>query len=264
MSGLLLHDIASYDRGQRPRVSQVFGLGLGFGVRDVVPGSAAERADIREGDEIIAIGTRMVDDFALDQIRSEASPARVEAFEQTIGRSLQTGTAAFIVRRKGAIVKGTLLRDVGCGGTAVFASDDVLDAWSDGKRVAVTLGIVELARTDDELAFVIAHEMAHNILGHARQLRGRSDFLARLGIGSGAFQKSEREADGLAIALMEDAGYEPAAAATFLARLKTRQRGVRSLTHPALDSRINAIRQSVAAKATVVVPDGKSALPLAQ
>lgn len=246
MTGLTLHDIASYDARQRPAIRQVLALGPGFGVRDVVPASPAARSGIRDGDEIVAVGATQVEVFKLGLIGSRATPARVEAFEQVLDRTLRSGPVPYRIHRAGTIVEGTLSGEPGCGGQAVYVPDDLADAWSDGVRVAVTRGIVALAGDEDELAFVIAHEMAHNVLGHARQLAGHSALLAQIGIGSGAYQQSEREADALAATLMAAAGYAPRAAVRLLARLKEKRGGSRALTHPDFDQRIAVLTRITA------------------
>ena len=37
------------------------------------------------------------------------------------------------------------------------------NAYADGEKVFITLAAIKLARTEDELAFLIGHELAHNI-----------------------------------------------------------------------------------------------------
>ena len=37
------------------------------------------------------------------------------------------------------------------------------NAFADGKKIFITIAAIKLARTDDELAFLIGHELAHNI-----------------------------------------------------------------------------------------------------
>ena len=43
---------------------------------------------------------------------------------------------------------------------------DVVNAWTDGKTVWVTRGMMRFLKSDDELASVMAHEMAHALRGH--------------------------------------------------------------------------------------------------
>ena len=45
------------------------------------------------------------------------------------------------------------------------------NAYADGEKVFITLAAIKLARTKDELAFLIGHELAHNIF-HYKYTRG--------------------------------------------------------------------------------------------
>src|SRR5262249_30034286 len=65
-------------------------------------------------------------------------------------------------------------------GGGMRVSVDLLDservnaaAGADG-RILVTRGLLALARSEAELAFVLAHEVGHVVAGHARQRAGRS------------------------------------------------------------------------------------------
>ena len=72
------------------------------------------------------------------------------------------------------------------------------------RLMTISGGIVRYTRNDDELAFVIAHELAHIVLGYTQSI---------------SYHNLELAADTLAIALMADAGYNPQGAITLLQRL---------------------------------------------
>src|SRR5947199_1782755 len=55
VTGLLLHDVSNYDPKDRAAVSRAFRLQSGFGVIEIVPGSAAARAGLRVDDEIVSV-----------------------------------------------------------------------------------------------------------------------------------------------------------------------------------------------------------------
>lgn len=50
---------------------------------------------------------------------------------------------------------------------------DSVNAWTDGYSVWMTRGMLRFVRNDDELAIVLAHEMAHAYRGHMRYLRAK-------------------------------------------------------------------------------------------
>ena len=84
-------------------------------------------------------------------------------------------------------------------------------AAADGKRVTIGRKLVEDLPEDELLAAALAHELAHNALGHRVRLdaSGRS---------WGKVKATEREADRLMPWLLANAGYDPAAAIRFFER----------------------------------------------
>lgn len=68
----------------------------------------------------------------------------------------------------------TLCRDImalKCASKVVLKPDEKgLNAHADGKNVVVYPAMIDFAKNDNQLAFVIAHEFAHNILNHQKSL----------------------------------------------------------------------------------------------
>ena len=81
-------------------------------------------------------------------------------------------------------------------------------AQADGLRVVIGRKLVEALPADDLLAAALAHELAHNLLGHRARL-------AREGRTWGRIKTTEREADRLSVWLLFNAGYDPHAAVRF-------------------------------------------------
>ena len=137
-----------------------------------------------------------------------------------------------------------------------------------GGFVAVTTGLLRAVRSEDELAAVLAHEVAHVQLGHTMQpveaarrqeqltevaLAGTSDVVhAFFGkvvsagtdfvLDRGFGKKNELSADAFAARILGEAGYDPAALPAFLGRLDGRsaQGGFLS-RHPPAAERISAL-----------------------
>ena len=146
-----------------------------------------------------------------------------------------------------------------------------------GGFIFVARSLVELCHNDrDEMAFVVAHEMAHVIRRHAinrllRQTALSAAALAAPGRGSLApwirkvglewleraySQKHEFEADALGALLMRAAGFDPAGALRLLQRLGGLDQTADHLglgpylsTHPAVEDRILHLRHRLAIKA---------------
>jgi predicted Zn-dependent protease len=84
-------------------------------------------------------------------------------------------------------------------------------AAAEGKRVVIGSKLVADLPEDDLLAAALAHELAHNWLGH----RARLDLTGR---SWGQVKTTEREADRLSVWILANAGYPPEAALRFFER----------------------------------------------
>jgi len=124
---------------------------------------------------------------------------------------------------------------------------DLINGITDGRRIGVTRGALRFFESDDELGWVVAHEIAHNILSHVQNAKLHAillAFLAARGEESSATAATpprrslESQADYVGAYLMARAGYDLSAITRVwerLERLESRQPGQRSglaLTHP--------------------------------
>lgn len=126
-----------------------------------------------------------------------------------------------------------------CGPVQMVVSPD-LNAFADGEAVAITAGLVEFAGQNDhgsELALVLGHEHAHNILRHLDKrsenagagivvglilsgLSGVNVTEAARQVGAEAYSQSfETEADVLGAYMAARAGFDVAGAANLWRRL---------------------------------------------
>jgi predicted Zn-dependent protease len=145
-----------------------------------------------------------------------------------------------------------------------------------GGKIAVFTGIIEaLKLTDDELAMVIGHEMAHALREHARAraakvtltnvgtlaiglvIGGNVGELARQGGGLLALKfnrDDERDADLVGLELAARAGYDPAAAITLWQKMAATARGAPQpwlSTHPSDEERIKRLKVAMKQVATL-------------
>lgn len=88
-----------------------------------------------------------------------------------------------------------------CGRLVVIQSKET-NAWAGKKFLVVTKTIINKTKSDDELAFIIGHEMGHYL--QPKTLSGKA---------------AEFDADTRGMSIMKRAGYNPMAAITFLNRL---------------------------------------------
>ncbi|MBI3458292.1 MAG: M48 family metalloprotease [Candidatus Rokubacteria bacterium] len=161
---------------------------------------------------------------------------------------------------------------------AVIADDDVNAFSLPGGYVFVNDGLVKKTANDDELAGVIAHEVAHIAARHAvkryesnlgLQIVQLASLAARRGAATGGFsvaaraaqlayaRQDELEADRLAVKYLQAAGFEPKAILAFLEKLHGLHSGkaqylprgvVRpqyAMTHPFVPERILAVKEAL-------------------
>jgi len=241
-TGMILHDLASYNATARKDI----GLTYGFGVRKFVPGSPADHAGIRPDDEIVAVNGTDLRDFATDAIAARGSYDRVARFEDFLSAALRDGPATLRIRHGSDQRDVTMTGEAACGGEPVLVNSGELNAWSDGKYVAVTTRMLAMAGDDAELSFVVAHEMAHNALRHAERLGHFSPLLAEFGLGAAKVKRAEVEADRMAIRMMGKAGYDPTASEKILSKLSGTDILNLAVTHPRTGRRIEIVRQEIA------------------
>ena len=225
VSGLTFQHLGQFAAADRAAVLREARLDLGPGVLAVAAGSPAEAAGIAPGDLLLAIDGRPVPPAPLDDDGFDQEAAR--AYSDLIDTSMRAAlsarpTATLTLSRDGTEKRVALAGVAACPSRVHLARSPKTNAFADGSHVFLTTGLLAKVRSDDELAFVIAHEMAHNDLAHAAGLRAEGvprNFTRVLGRSGRLVRETERQADRLGIALMRDAGYDGRAAISLLSRL---------------------------------------------
>lgn len=139
----------------------VLGLGDQLQIMGVMPGSGAAGAGIRNGDKLVAIG-----DIPLPQGQSAETQARAVLVSLL---SEKTSIDLTINRGGQDIALKVPLTHV-CAFSMELGNTDSVNALADGHRILLTRGMMRALKSDDELANVIAVEMARNALGHPTKL----------------------------------------------------------------------------------------------
>ncbi len=126
-------------------------------------------------------------------------------------------------------------------------------AVADGARVVMGIHSPNFTYDEPIFAGAVAHELAHNVLGH-------DAWLDRNGRSNRNVRRIEREADRLIPWLLANAGYDPGAAVTFMrqwgsqndAGLKLRR------THDGWDERADTIAAEVPQVRALMAAEGKA------
>ncbi|MGL5838928.1 MAG: M48 family metalloprotease [Sphingorhabdus sp.] len=249
--GWVLHDIAQY--GDTAAAREAFVFREDIAIMAVVEGGPAARIGISGGDGLITYAGNSPD----KAIGKKPSANRMEIVRAGVAKVLETGGKIEI---RGAKDRKTFyLRPEGiCKSDFWVDTRSKRDAGADGDRVRVTSGMIDYVLDDDELAAVVAHEMAHNILGH----RARID-AAKYGK-TKIIRATEEEADRLSVWLMANAGYDLEAAITFWQRYgRATSLGIfNAPTHYRWQDRVAMLQQEIEAIRTTPTIDNRRDPPL--
>ena len=250
LTGLSLHALSQYRPAQRAAARAQFGLGDRVAVAAVAPGSAADRAGIHVGDTIVSI-----DRVATTRFDGDAGYAPVAQAEAMLDAALTLPPAFIRTDHNGRIKDVSLTGDEGCASRVQIVAGQGINAQADGRYVQINAAMLDFARTDDDLAVVVAHELAHNILRH-RALHTPS-------------KQAEYAADRMGVWLMARAGYDLDAVVPFWTRFEKRtSAGIfADGTHPSSKKRLAAVAVAVvtlkaqAAAGAPLIPPSQDQIP---
>lgn len=248
LPGLVVHDLGQYAPALRGEAARQFGLDRGPAVLALAEGGPAARAGLRLDDVLLAADGASLSAGAPDPERASfAGTDRVlEALEGAFG----DGRALLDILRAGAPSRVEVIADHGCATRFQLMPSPRLNARADGRYVQVTSAIGDYAKDDDELAWVLAHEFAHNVLGHRSRLAEAGvpgGFRRQLGRNARLVRGTELEADRLSVYLMARAGYDPEAALRFWSRYgPSRPSFLDSPSHPRWRDRVAALTEELA------------------
>ena len=161
---------------------------------------------------------------------------------------------------------------------AILDTDEINAFATPGGHIFLTRGLIACAGSEDALAAVIAHEVAHIQLRHAltsirnaryvnafisggfaagEDVRGVKEFAAIMGdsvdeivttmVVKGFSKSQELEADATALSLLASAGYQPSGILDMLEALKQKQEKGKGFgkTHPTPAERITAVKKNI-------------------
>ena len=150
----------SYSSDYIDNAQKILGLDEQLQITGVMSGSGADKAGVQNGDKLVA-----VNGIPLPQGQNAEHQAGVILTPQISEHTSFNLT----VNRAGSDMSVKVPLTHACAFIVVLGNTDHVNAYADGIRVMVTKGMMHTAKSDDELAYVLATEMAHNILGHANK-----------------------------------------------------------------------------------------------
>lgn len=207
--GWVIHDVAQYSDVKSARAA--FAFEEPMAVAAVVPSGPAALAGIVPGDGLAAIGANVLD--LTNEPDERPTYKRVLQVKALAGQLLSVSgrLPLTLVRNQQRIAK-KFEPPLICPSDFQVDTNSNLDAGANGSIVRVTSAMMEYVANDDELAAVVAHELAHNLLAHRIRLSAVKPRKMQ------AILATEIEADRLSVWLMTNAGYDPNAALRFWKR----------------------------------------------
>lgn len=235
----------------------LYGVDEGLQVMGVLAGSGAARVGVRRGDRLVSAEGKA---FAQGQSAERQAAIILVPMVRT------KAAIKLVVKRDGADLPLTVPLTRACDYSIELGNADNVNAYNDGRRVMITRGMMRFVQSDDELAYVLAKEMAHNSLHHASRqnmsgtvadvidnlMRVHPDLTAMSG-SSGIKptpQELDAAADTLALYMVARAGYNVDGEVGFWTRLASQYPAsalnAYTAIHPATAYRMDVMKTIVA------------------
>jgi Zn-dependent protease with chaperone function len=261
--GVIAWNNSHFDEAWRDAIKRLYGIDDLLQIAYVVPASPAAQAGMQAQDIPISINEWFVPVGEDAAVQFAEKLTELAAEKKALSITYRRGEAEHTVELSP--------REV-CAYDLVLENSEAKNAYADGERIVVLRGLMDFFKTDEEAALVIAHELAHNAMGHIDAKKanavmgGAVGLLADLaaayygvntqgqftdiGAKAGAATYSvefEQEADYVGLYFMELAGYNTDGVANFWRRMaiQSPQSIQMKSSHPTTPERFIAIEQAI-------------------
>jgi len=225
-------------------------------VSGVLAGSGAAKAGLRKGDDLIAAGGKPLP-------KGHDAESKAAAIFGPL--TANSATLSMTIARNGSNQTLNVPVTRACAFRVDLGNSDNVNAYNDGSRVMLTRGMINFAQNDEAIAYVMAKELAHNILGHAGTMRStatmasiidnlasvRPDLTMLVGTAGVRPMPADYDvaADNLALYMLARAGYNIGNAHSFWQRLSGQYPATAlnayTAIHPNVTARLAAMDRSV-------------------
>ncbi len=211
-------------------------------VTSVMAGGPAAKAGVQRGDVIEAVNHE----------GANLSGKKVR-LTQVLDKLATKGPVVLQLRRAGQRMLVTIPKPVDvCDSRFIVVTGDVVNAYANGKMIFVTYGIMNLFAKDEDLAVVLGHELAHNVLEHIKKDSSGKRINA-------STPEAETEADAVGLYFTARAGFSIADAPKVWRQMAAQNPGQikGGAVHPSSASRfvdLEAVRDEIMMRQTAGLP----------
>ena len=235
--GVKTHTLKSYPKRMRGGAARIFGADETPRIFHIADGSPAALAGVRRGDVIVDAAGKPA------KLSGTAWVAALDEKTITIKRGEETLSLA---------IDPVMV----CDYNLRLTQSAAINAYADGRNITMTTGMIDFAKSDNELALIIGHELGHNTMGHVR--KSILNYIISFG-GTRYTRPFESEADYVGLYYMARAGYSPQGVEKFWQRLasiapKSIHRAKTHPTYPERYLRLKSAQDEIAAKQSAGQP----------
>jgi len=254
---MTVHNLEDYRGRKREAMESVYELDERIRVTLVGREGPAHIAGLREGDVILAV----------NDIETPRGMAASAFFKLHVAPLVEAGKPIkFSVLRKAEKISALVQPVMACDYPVRLKPNGDINAYATGTSITIYTGLLNAFPDEQEVGFVVAHELAHNIMGHTDKMQLEVwkytyiykvlDGLTNTNVGTAYANFSylnssvdyEYEADYVGMYLAARAGLQVEQAPNFLRRIALDMPGTinRNSTHPKLAARYVAQEAAIA------------------
>jgi hypothetical protein len=156
-TGIWALSLWDFGKLYQPAARKLYGLDGRLRIAHMLPDSPAAKAGLAAGDIIQSVGG-----FAIP--RGEGARDTFYGIADSFGSPGHP--VEITVSRHGQTLRVPVVPVAKCDYPVILQADDEVNAYADGRAIYVTEGIMRFTESDQHLAVIIGHELAHNVMGH--------------------------------------------------------------------------------------------------
>ena len=223
--GYTVHTLSDYPPQLQQVAKTLLNVDAGLSVRTVREGGPAALAGVQAGDRLIGI----------NDIKIPRGLTQKTFYDSAAETVFGSPSARLTVARDQGnnmpeVISFNLKAETICGYPAHVVFDEYVNGHTDGRAVWITSELMRTVEDDDDLALIVAHEMAHAIARHLELTPSDEERKAL-----------ELKADSMALVMLERAGFDIDSAIEYWMSSDNPQRmsQSRSATHPNITQRLD-------------------------